>query len=144
VRVEFSKHEQKGRRACSWTAARGKRRRIPGAYMGVGNDIPHDLGQYVIEAATGYAHGFWGLQAEGATFEKTGRKVTKPGRALIVEHRADVIASEQLAGTHHRLWKLRHTSPVTEALDRAFGQWQALQVGERLVFEWPSPNGRVE
>ena len=52
--------------------------------MGVGRSLPHDLAQYVIEAATGYTHGFWGLLALGATYKTTGRKITKPGRAVIV------------------------------------------------------------
>ncbi len=78
--------------------------------MAVGKDIPHDLGQYVIEAAAGYGHGFWGLVARGATFKSTGRRQTKPGRVL----------------------------------DRAFGQWQALRTGERLVFQWPSEKGSIE
>jgi hypothetical protein len=34
-------------------------------------------------------------------------------------------------------------TPVTEALDAAFEQWRALSMAERLVFEWPSPHGRI-
>ena len=112
--------------------------------MGVGNDIPHDLAQYVIEAAAHYENGFWGLQARGATFKRTGRRLTKPGRALIAEHRAEVIDSEKLAGLHWGMWRAGQTSPVTEALERAFTQWQELRPDERIVFEWPSAQGRVE
>jgi hypothetical protein len=142
VRVEFYKPSEK-RRSCAWEATRGKRTVVPGTFMGVGNSIPHDLAQYVIEAATGYKLGFWGLVAKGATFKSTGRKRTKPGRAVIAEHRQELIDSEQLAGEHLARWHNGETTPVTEALRTAFGQWRALAIGERLVFEWPSPHGTI-
>jgi hypothetical protein len=111
--------------------------------MAVGRRLPHDLAQYVVEAGTGYANGFWGLIAKGATFKSTGRKRTKPGRAVIVEHRAELIDSEVLAGRHLRAWGEEEATPVTEALDAAHDQWQQLLLGERLVFEWPSSHGRI-
>jgi hypothetical protein len=142
VRVEFYKPSEK-RRACAWQATRGKRTVVPGSFMAVGNSIPHDLGQYVIEAATGYRLGFWGLLAKGATFKSTGRKLTKPGRAVIAEHRQELIDSEKLAGEHLARWHKQERTPVTEALTAALQQWQQLQLGERLVFEWPAPTGTV-
>jgi hypothetical protein len=57
MRVTFLRHETKGRLACSWEALRGKRTRVPGPYMGVGRDLPHDLAQYVVEAAAEVEHG---------------------------------------------------------------------------------------
>jgi hypothetical protein len=111
--------------------------------MAAGKSLPHDLAQYVIEAATGYPHGFWGLLAKGATYQSTGRKVTKSGRAVIVEHRAELIASEVLAGRHLQEWAAGRATPVTRALDDALEQWRRLTIGDRLVFEWPSPHGRV-
>jgi hypothetical protein len=86
---------------------------------------------------------FWGLLARGATFKSTGRKRTKPGRAVIAEHRAELIDSEALAGRHLGEWHAGVTTPVTQALDAALDQWRQLAVGDRLVFEWPSPRGRV-
>jgi hypothetical protein len=124
-------------------AFRGKRSVVPGTHMAVGRSLPHDLAQYVIEAATDYTHGFWGLLALGATYKTTGRKVTKPGRAVIVAHRAELVASEVLAGEHLHHWATSRATPVTEALDAAFEQWQALSLDERLVFEWPSAHGRI-
>jgi hypothetical protein len=144
VRVEFVKLEDKGRCRCRWEALRGKRTRVPGTTMAVGKDIPHDLGQYVVEAAAGYGNGFWGLVARGATFKSTGRRRTKPGRALIATHRPELLRAEHLAGLHLGLWKANQSNAVSDALDRAFEQWQALQTGERLVFHWPSEAGRVE
>ena len=92
--------------------------------MGVGESLPHDLAQYVIEAATGYHRGFWGLVAIGATFKSTGRKRTRPGCAVIAEHRDELIASEALAGQHLARWTAGETTPVTEALSVALTQWR--------------------
>jgi hypothetical protein len=142
--VAFVKLDNKGRGGCGWDAVRGKRTHVPGTSMAVGRDIPHDLAQYVIEAAAGYGNGFWDLVARGATFKSTGRRRTKPGRALIAEHREDLAGSEKLAGLHLHLWKARQGGPVAVALDRAFRQWQRLETDECLVFHWPSPDGRVE
>jgi hypothetical protein len=106
--------------------------------------ISHDLAQYVIEAATGYQHGFWGLLAVGATFKSTGRRRTKPGRDVIAAHRAELIESEQLAGLHFSDWQQGRSTSVTAALDRASEQFQALRPHERLVFIWPASEGRIE
>ena len=59
--------------------------------------IPHDLAQYVIEAETGYRDGFWELISKGATFKSTGRRRTKPGRAVIADHRDELAGAEKLA-----------------------------------------------
>jgi hypothetical protein len=144
VVVDFVRIEEKGRRHCRWDAVRGKRTRVPGPVMAAGRDLPHDLAQYVVEAATSCPNGFWGLLARGATFKSTGRRVTKPGRAVIVRHREDLMASEHLAGRHLMAWKAGDGSPVSTALDRALAQWQRLGQGERLRFEWPSSVGTVE
>ena len=142
MRVEFFKPSEK-RRSCAWTAFRGKRTVVPGTVMAVGGGLPHDLAQYVIEAATRYEHGFWGLVAMGATFKSTGRKRTKPGRAVIADHRQQLIDSEALAGAHLAQWAAGAATPVTAALNAADRRWRALQIGERLVFEWPSATGTV-
>jgi len=105
--------------------------------------IPHDLGQYVIEAATGYRFGFWELVSKGATFNSTGRRRTRPGRALIAEHRDELAGAEKLAGAHLERWRAGEASPVSEALDRALDQWRELSANERLIFEWPSASGTV-
>jgi hypothetical protein len=142
VRVEFYKPSEK-RGLCAWEARRGKRTVVPGTVMGVGTSLPHDLAQYVIEAATRYRHGFWGLLEMGATFKTTGRKRTRPGRAVIAAHRAELIGSEGLAGEHLTRWAKGESTPVTQALTTALEQWRDLAVGDRLVFEWPSPMGAI-
>jgi hypothetical protein len=60
-----------------------------------------------------------------------------------VTHRAELVASEVLAGEHLHHWTAGRVTPVTEALDGAFDQWRALSRDERLVYEWPSPRGRI-
>jgi hypothetical protein len=83
--------------------------------MAEGKEIPHDLAQFVIEASTGYQHGFWGLVAQGATFKSTGRRRTRPGRSLIADRRDELSAAEQLAGLHLEQWRAKKPSVVTDA-----------------------------
>jgi hypothetical protein len=144
VIVAFSKRERNGRQSVYWEAVRGKRTRVPGTVMAAGLDLPHDVAQYVIEAATQYENGFWELVAKGATFKSTGRKPTKPGRALIADHRRALIGSEQLAGEYLQRWKSGESSSVSDALSRAFRQWQQLDSSACLVFRWPSPTGSIQ
>jgi hypothetical protein len=143
MRVEFYKLDDKGRLRVGWNATRGKRTRVPGTVMATSQGVPHDLVQYVIEASTGYRHGFWDLVAKGATFKSTGRRRTKPGRAVIAQHRDELAGAELLAGLHLDQWRTQRSSPVTDALNRALAQWRRLGPDERLVFDWPSALGSV-
>lgn len=143
MEVTFRKHEDNGRRACSWEAVRAKRVRVLGPYMAVGRDLPHDLAQYVVEAATGHRHGFWELVEQGATFRSTGRRRTRPGREVIASHRAELDASEEVAGVHMAAWKRGDDTDVTRALQAAMEQWRSLGDGGTLTFTWPSPHGEV-
>lgn len=143
MHVEFYKRENKGRVFVGWDATRNKRTRVPGTCMAAGKGIPHDLAQYVIEASAGYHNGFWDLVARGATFKSTGRRRTKPGRAVIAAHRDELAGAEKLAGLHMALWRARRRSPVTDDLDRALAQWNELLPGQRLVFSWPSAHGAI-
>ena len=142
MRVTFAIHDPV-KRIVVWEADMGKRRRVPGTMMGYGRDVPHDIVQYVVEAATGYENGFWGLLAKGATYRSAQRRRTKPGRAVIAQHRDELRASEHLAGVHVAQWRAGMNTPVTRALDCARERWDAMSVGDELVFEWPSPCGRV-
>jgi hypothetical protein len=144
VRVTFARIENKGRTICRWDAVRGKRTRVPGTAMAAGRDIPHDLAQYVIEATAQFPDGFWGLLSRGATFKSTGRRRTRPGRAVIAAHRPGLVQAEHLAGLHLGLWRARQPGPVAAALDQALAQWQTLETGELLVFDWPGAEGRIE
>ena len=124
----------------------GKNRRVPGALMGGArsDQLPHDLVQYIVEAATNYEHGFWDLVSKGATFRTTGRRRTKPGRDVIARHRPELWASEHLANAHVAAWRAGTRTSVTDALGGASRQWSAMSFGDRLVFEWPSTRGVIE
>jgi hypothetical protein len=143
MQVAFSKPSEK-HRLCQWTAVRGKRTVVPGSVMAAGRDLPHDLGQYVVEAALGIRNGFWGLIARGATFKSTGRRVTLPGRALIVAHGDDLAEAERLAGVHVDRWRRHLSTPTGLYLAVALEAWERLGVGDRLVFAWPEPTGVIE
>jgi hypothetical protein len=130
-------------RLCQWTAVRGRRTVVAGSVMAAGRDIPHDLAQYVVEAALGIRHGFWGLVARGATFKSTGRRVTRPGRALVVAHRAELDEAERLAGEHVDRWRRHVPTPAGPHLDAALDGWRRLAVGDRLVFRWPDATGAI-
>ena len=142
VRVTFYIHDPV-KRIVGWEADLGKRRRVPGSLMGYGRGLPHDLVQYVVEAGAEYEHGFWGLVGKGATFRSTGRRRTRPGRAVIAQYRDELQASEQLANFHVAEWEAGRRTPVTDALDLARRQWAAMSGGDALVFEWPSPRGEI-
>lgn len=143
MRVEFRKVDHKGTLLASWQATRAKRTVVPGSVMAAGQGLPHDLAQYVIEAATGYRGGFWDLVSRGATFKSTGRKRTRPGRALIAANRPALAGAEKLAGSHTAQWRAGRPSAVTDALQGALEQWRDLTCDQRLVFDWPSPRGTV-
>jgi hypothetical protein len=145
VQVAFFIHDPE-KRIVGWEANLGERRRVPGTLMGGArpDQLPHDLLQYLVEAATRYEHGFWDLVAKGATFRNTGRRRTKPGRAVIARHRAELSASEHLANFHTAAWRAGRRTPVTDALNQARQQWAAMSFGDRLVFEWPSTHGQID
>lgn len=143
MRVEFYRAESHGRPQSAWVAKRGKRTRIPGTVMAGCKGLPHDLAQYVVEAATGHRNGFWDLVAQGATFKSTGRRRTKPGREAIARHRPELAAAERLAGSHLARWRAGESSAVSEALSRALREWNDLSIGDRLAFDWPSPTGTI-
>lgn len=145
MEVAFRRIDDKGpgRGICYWDAVRAKRTRVPGTAMAAGTGLPHDLAQYVVEAAAGIRHGFWGCVEEGATFKSTGRRRTQPGRDVIVRHRRDLDDSEAVANAHVAAWHRGEATPVSELLDAALTQWRELRPDQRLVFTWPSPRGEV-
>ncbi len=109
--------------------------------MASGRDLPHDPAQFVVEAALGVWHGFWGLLAKGATFKTVpGRRLTGPGRKLIREHAGDLDAAESAANTHVTAWRSGHQGPVGQALDDMLRRWRALHDGEELRLDWPNPS----
>ena len=101
-------------------------------------EMPHDLVQLVVEGALGLTRGFWGSVADGATFRSTGRKRTKPGRAVIAANVKDIAAAERIVDEHYTLWKQGRPTPTAPYFDDIDARWKALGDGEALVVEWPS------
>jgi hypothetical protein len=124
-------------RVCSWTALRPPRTVVPGSAMAIGADIPHDLSTFVIEAALGIDHGFWGCVADGATFRSLGRRRTPQGRAVITSRRAELDAAEVVVNGAYGAWRAGHPTEAAEALDEMLVRWRALSDGDDLVVEWP-------
>lgn len=145
MEVAFRKIDDKGpgRAVCYWEAVRGKRTRVPGTAMAAGKGLPHDVAQYVVEAAAGIRSGFWGCVEKGATFKSMARPRTQPGRAVIAKHRRHLDDSEAVANAHVAAWHGGERTPVSEHLDAALDQWRTLGPEQRLVFTWPSPRGQV-
>ena len=119
-------------RLCAWTATCPKRRRFQGTTMASGRNLPHDLAQFVVESTLGLLHGFWGLLANGATFESVPRRRTKPGRQ---DHKA-LTATEHVVNSHVTAWRTGATTPAGSALDAMLARRRALPVGEELRAEW--------
>jgi hypothetical protein len=139
MQVMFSKSD--GGRLCSWRAELPKHGRLQGSTMAARashTDLPHDLAQFVVEAALGLEEGFWNLVANGATFKNLGRRLTKPGRQLIADHRAELNRAEGIVGAHVEAWRDGTPTPLGPALGAMLARWRALQVGEELVVEWPT------
>ena len=84
--------------------------------MAAGGDLPHDLATYVIEAALGLEHGFWGCVADGATFKTLGRKRTPQGRAVIGRHAAELDAAEIEVNAVYFAWRRGESTPVDDDL----------------------------
>jgi len=135
--VTFSKLTE--RRLSYWEAVRGKRTRIPGSAMALGRgDMPHDLSQLVVEAATGMTDGFWGSIAQGATFKSTGRKRTSAGRAVIAKNRKALAEAERLAGQHLASWRSGRKDAVTRELERIDEIWRSVPAEGSLTILWPT------
>lgn len=131
--VEF----QKVGTACTWTALRPPRTRVPGTTMAVGADLPHDLSTFVIERALGIEDGFWGCVAAGATFRSLGRKRTPQGKALIAAHRSQLRVAERRVNQVVSARRAERSTPVDEHLDAMLARWQELDDGGRITLEWP-------
>jgi hypothetical protein len=141
VRVTFRKVESG---QCDWEAVRARRTRVPGCCMGGRireGQLPHDLAGFVIEGGLGLRNGFWGLVAEGATFNSMRKRPTRGGRALIAAHRAELDAAEARVHAEEHLLEQGGASPLRPEWEAMVARWAALPVGEALELEWPLPTG---
>jgi hypothetical protein len=141
MRVTFRKSDDG--RVCSWVALRPPRTEVPGPAMAAGADVPHDLATFVIEAALGIEHGFWGCVADGATFRTLGRRRTPRGRAVIDRHLAALEDAEARVNETFFAWRRGEPTPTGDALDEVRDEWCALPGGGALVREWERPTERA-
>lgn len=127
---------------------------------------PYDLLHYVVETTLGLRHGFWGMIADGAEFEKAGKTradATKPSRtlsgdltellqseALVQEFRAAPGSSAEsyLANIRKHFASTGVSAPPLEdptvrrlhsAVTEVSDRWCGLEDGESIVAEWPKP-----
>ena len=137
MRVTFFKLVEE--RCSYWEAVRGKRSKVPGTPMALGRGgMPHDLLQMLVEGTVGIDDGFWGSVAAGATFKSTGRKRTKPGRAMIAQNRFGIDRAEHVVGEHLRRWTKGEPTSCAEVLDSCAGRWAGLDDRGGLAIDWPS------
>lgn len=120
-----------------------------------GPTIPHDLAHAAVEKALGLSDGFWGAIDEGATFPgfelyPRGRHRRSGLREL--RRKWDATAPAELAVSWaHRVWSGQRVAgrglgppPLDQAqldracraLDAAREQWDAVPVGDVLVWSW--------
>ena len=133
-------HKPDGARSSWWEARRATGGRMTGGHMPIGRGvIPHDLGHMATEAVLGLEFGFWGLLARGATFRRgTDRRRTRPGRAIIAEHRDELERAEALGNDHHVRWRDGEPTPVGPTFDALATAWTTLPEGGTLTVQWPS------
>ena len=137
VRLTFYKLVEK--RVSTWNAVRGRRSFVPGTTMSLGRGgLPHDLVQLLVEGTLGLDRGFWGSVASGATFRSTGRKRTRPGRAVIVQNRRQLDEAEHVVGDHVGRWVAGSPTPCRQVLDDFEERWRSLGDGEGMVIDWPT------
>ena len=124
----------------------------------------HDLTHYAIETTLGLAHGFFGLLADGWTFDdfgQPGQRGPLPAEGLAAEFLAgcfdqeratgDEWAAAQLnelgrshlrdAGYDESAWPVLdegRLARVRQARDELFARWGALAPDEHLDLEWPA------
>ena len=135
MRVAFYKVD--GGRLCSWAAAPPRRKRFQGTIMASGRDLPHDLAQFVVEQTLGLEFGFWGLLAQGASFETVpGRRRTKPGREIVRTHATQLEEAEAVANAHISAWRSGTPTRASAALSAMLARWRGLRAGESLELDW--------
>jgi hypothetical protein len=137
VQVTFRKLVED--RVSTWDAVLGKRTRLTGTTMALGRGgLPHDLTQMIVESALHIDRGFWGSVDAGATFKSTGRKRTKPGRAVIAANRRAIAEAEGIVAEHLFRWQQGIPTPTFTHFDELSRLWERLSDGEGLTVEWPT------
>jgi hypothetical protein len=122
---------------CRVVARRRTGRPLPVSSMGGATRLPHDLATFVVERELGLRGGFFNLTAHGAIFRSSRRRMTRPGRALILDHRAELDDAERAVNAAHAEWRAGRHTAVTAVLADADRAWAALAPGAALELTWP-------
>jgi hypothetical protein len=132
--VRFEKVD--GAPACRVVAWRRTGKPFPVSCMGGASRLPHDLGTFVVERELALRGGFFNLTAHGAIFRSSGRRMTTPGRALILAHRAELDEAEKAVNAAQAAWRAGRPTPAAAALTEADRAWADLSSGGSLELSW--------
>ena len=64
--------------------------------------------------------------------------MTRPGRALITEHRAGLTTAENIGNAHHARWLEGQPTPAAPTFDRLADEWLAVPDDGTLTVCWPA------
>lgn len=132
--VRFEKlPEQRVARVTAWAR---DRRPFVISQMACTESLPHDLAGFAAEQALGIADGFFNLIAHGAVFASSGRRRTRPGRAVIVANRQGLLAGEHLVHGAWDDWRAGRPTPAAAALDDVARRWRDLPAGQGFELVW--------
>jgi hypothetical protein len=122
--------------------------------------LPHDAAHFIVENALGITGGVFGQIAAGgtgstflATDEKKHKKVTKRGKKLAKENKAEAVFAENAIYAAQSRWEKRAEVPhtkipaadlalIAEQFDDFARQWSRLPIGGSITLEW-NPRRRV-
>jgi hypothetical protein len=121
---------------CVVTAWARDRKPFPVSHMAGASRMPHDLATFVVEQNLSIAGGFFNLVAHGAVFRSSGRRLTRPGRALIIANRTALEDAERRVHQEQSLWDRHLPTPAGPTLTDADDRWRALDPGGCVEFPW--------
>jgi len=120
-----------------------------------GPTIPHDLAHAAVEKALGLSDGFWGAIDEGATFPgfepHAPSRHRRSGLKELRRRESATVPAEMAVSWAHRVWsgqrvagrglgppplEPEQVARACKALDAAREQWDAVPVGDVLVWRW--------
>jgi hypothetical protein len=131
VRFEKTRTNQ-----CQVTAWAHDRKPFTVSHMAGVSRIPHDLATFVIERELSIGGGFFNLLAHGAVFRSSGRRTTRPGRAVIAANRTALDEAERTVNHVNDLWARRLPTPAGPQLTDADEQWRGLDPGAAFEVAW--------
>jgi hypothetical protein len=77
-----------------------------------------------------------GMGATERTFRSSGRRPTRPGRAVIAANRVELDGAERAVHAHEDAWRSGAATPVADALTQAEQRWWRLAPGDHFELTW--------